>query len=130
MAVVVLDTSVVIAFLDSNDVDHEAAMSAIAGARDEELVLPASAYAELLVEPYRHGGAAVRKTEAFIADLGMRVEPVTRDIARRAAALRAKVPSLKLPDALVLATGDALAGATVLTADRAWPAIGKRVRAI
>jgi predicted nucleic acid-binding protein len=130
VAVVVLDASVVIAFLDSNDGHHEAAFAAIAGARDDELVLPASAYAEVLVGPYRHGRAAVRKTEDFITELGMRIEPLTRDIARRAAASRAKVPTLRLPDALVLATGQGLAGATILTADRAWQPIDSRVRAL
>ena len=130
MALVVLDASVVIAFLDSNDPHHAAAVAAIAAARDDEIILPASAYAEVLVGPYRRGSSAVRRVDEFIADLGMRIEPLTREIASRAARLRAKAARVGLPDALVLATGDVLGVGRVLTADRAWPAISKRARAI
>jgi len=130
VALVVLDASVVIAFLDSNDPHHAAAVAAIAAARDDEIILPASAYAEVLVGPYRRGSSAVRRVDEFIADLGMRIEPLTREIASRAARLRAKAARVGLPDALVLATGDVLGVGRVLTADRAWPAISKRARAI
>ena len=130
MALVVLDASVVIAFLDSNDAHHAEAVAAVAAARDDEIVLPASAYAEVLVGPYRRGSSAVRRVEEFVADLGMRIEPLTREIASRAAQMRAKAASVRLPDALVLATGDALRAARVLTADRAWLGISKRARVI
>lgn len=130
MALVVLDASVVIAFLDSNDPHHAAAVAAVAATRDEEIVLPASVYAEVLVGPYRRGSSAVRRVEEFVTDLGMRIEPLTREIAARAARLRAKASRVGLPDAFVLATGDALGAARVLTADRAWPAISKRARVI
>jgi PIN domain nuclease of toxin-antitoxin system len=130
VALVVLDASVVIAFLDSNDPHHPAAVAAVAAARDDEIILPASAYAEVLVSPYRRGSSAVRRVDEFIADLGMRIEPLTREIASRAARLRAKAARVGLPDALVLATGDVLGVGLVLTADRAWPAISKRARAI
>jgi PIN domain nuclease of toxin-antitoxin system len=130
VALVVLDASVIIAFLDSNDAHHGAAVAAVAAARDDDIVLPASAYAEVLVGPYGRGSSAVRKVEEFITDLGMRIEPLTREMASRAARLRAKGPRIGLPDALVLATGDVLGAGRVLTADRAWPAISKRARAI
>ena len=130
MALVVLDASVVIAFLDSNDAHHAAAVATVAAARDDEIVLPASAYAEVLVGPYRRGSSAVRQVEEFVADLGMRIEPLTREIASRAAHMRAKAASVRLPDALVLATGDALRAGRILTADRGWPAISKRARVI
>lgn len=130
MALVVLDASVVIAFLDSNDPHHAAAVAAVSAARDEEIVLPSSAYAEVLVGPYRRGSSAVRRLEEFIADLGMQIAPLTREIASRAARLRAKTPRVSLPDALVLATGDALGARRILTADRAWAGVSKRARAI
>jgi predicted nucleic acid-binding protein len=79
-------------------------------------VLPASAYAEVLVGLTRGGPAAVARVEQFVADLGIGIEPLTAPIARRAAALRARHTALRLPDALVLATADAL-DAPVLTAD-------------
>src|SRR5579883_1007836 len=55
MAVIVLDASVVIAFLDSSDAHHASAVAALAAHQSEQLVLPASTYAEILVGPYRRG---------------------------------------------------------------------------
>jgi predicted nucleic acid-binding protein len=47
-----------------------------------------------------------------------------------AAALRARHRSLRLPDALVLATAEVLGAAKVLTADRARTKISRKVRLI
>jgi len=41
-------------------------------------------------------------------------------VAERAAELRAAKPSLKLPDALILATAEVQDADTVVTADRGW----------
>ena len=124
----VLDASVMIAFWDSADAHHGAAVAALRAHQDDELILPASAYAETLVGPSRHGPTTIASFEELIADLAIRVEPITREIARRAASLRAQHPVLRLPDALVLATGDALDAATLLTGDRAWAKISRRVQ--
>lgn len=129
MAVVVLDASVVIALLDARDAHHPAAVAAMGEARQETLVLPASAYAEILVDPWRRGQAAVAIVRRLVADLGIRVEPLTADVAERAARIRADHGSLRLSDALVLATADALA-ATALTCDRAWPRASRRARVV
>jgi predicted nucleic acid-binding protein len=130
MAIAVLDASVVIAFLNPNDRHHDAAVAAFHRYRREELVLPASVYAELLVGPFRRGEGVVAKTEGFIRDLAMRIEPISADIAKRAAFLRARHHILKLPDAFVLATGDLTNAARVLTADAAWSRISKRAERI
>ena len=61
MAVVVIDASVIIAFLDPRDAHHGAAVAALADKRTADLVLPAIVYAEILVGPYRHGKSAVSK---------------------------------------------------------------------
>ena len=129
MAIVVLDASVVIALLDSGDSHHSAAVAAVGRARHESLVLPASAYAEVLVDPWRHGRDAVAVVRRFVSDLGVRIEPLSADIAERAAGLRARHGALRLPDALVLATADAL-DAPALTCDRAWPRVNRRVRLV
>jgi predicted nucleic acid-binding protein len=50
-------------------------------------------------------------------------------VAERAASLRARHGALRLPDALVLATADAL-DATVLTCDRAWARASRRARVL
>jgi predicted nucleic acid-binding protein len=129
MAVTVLDASVVIAFLDANDAHHSAAIDAIGNAGRQALVLPASAYAETLVDPWRAGSEAITLVKRFLAELGVRIEPLTAEIAERAARLRSMHRGLRLPDALVLATADVL-DATVLTADRAWPRISRRARLV
>ena len=128
MAVVVLDASVVIAFLDPSDSHHAGAVAAFAAHQMDNLVLPASVYAEVLVGPYRRGAAAVTIVEQFIAAFAMRIEPVSAQIARRAAQLRSRNPALKLPDAFVLATGDVLSASAVLTADGTWPKLSRRAR--
>ena len=129
MAIVVLDASVVIALLDARDVHHAAAVTAVGQARRETLVLPASAHAEILVDPWRRGQAAVAVVRHFVSDLGIHVEPLTADIAERAARLRAEHGALRLRDALVLATADAL-DAVALTCDQAWPRASRRARVV
>jgi predicted nucleic acid-binding protein len=129
-APVVVDASVLIAFLDEDDAHHGAAVAALAAHRTDRMVVPASAYAEILVGPYRRSAAAVATADQFLAAIAATVEPITREIARGAAALRAVHRSLRLPDALVLATADALGAAAVLTADADWPRISPRARII
>ncbi len=129
MAVVVLDASVVIAFLDANDSHHATAVSTLSGAMASDAVLPASAYAEVLVEPWRRGADAVAHVRKFVADFGIRIEPLTAEVAERAARLRSRQRGLRLPDALVLATGDAL-DAHVLTCDRTWARLSRRAQVI
>ena len=130
MALTVVDASVVIGFLDGEDAHHRAAIAALDAAGSDELVLPATAYAEVLVAPARRGAAAVDRVDEALAALALRVEPVTPAIARAAATLRARHRSLRLPDALVLAAADVLGAANVLTADRAWSRISRKVRVV
>jgi predicted nucleic acid-binding protein len=130
VALIVLDASVVIAWLDAADAHHGTAVRALQSRRADEFVLPTSAYAETLVRPYQAGPAAVQAVEAAVGELALRLEPLTPAIARRAAALRARHRGLALPDAIVLATADALEAAAVLTTDRAWPRFSRRARAL
>src|SRR5207245_1914486 len=112
-----------IAFLDSRDAGHEKVVDALGTMERDELVLPASAFAEVLVGAHRAGSAEIRTIESFVEDARVRVEPITADIARRAAQLRARHARIGLPDALVMATGDVLAARLILTRDRAWRGI-------
>lgn len=130
MAVVVLDASVVIAFLDAADSLHERATRAMADHRGDELVFPASAYAESLVMPYRRGPAAVERIDRFVRDLAVRIEPAGQEIAHLAARLRARHRAVRLPDALVLATGDSLDADRVLTGEPGWTRVSRRARPI
>ena len=53
MALIVLDASVVIAHLDPSDAHHSEATALLLEHADDDLRLPASAYAETLVDPAR-----------------------------------------------------------------------------
>ena len=130
MALVVLDASVVIAFLDPDDALHDAAVQALAEHQHDDLVIPASVHAEILVAPYRSSADAVAEVEGFLSDLAVRTEAITVEIARGAARLRSGSRSLRLPDALVLATGDEMEAEKVLTGDEAWAAISTRVTVV
>ncbi len=127
MALIVLDASVVIAHLDPADPHHEAAVAALADHAAEDVRLPASAYAEALVDPARKGRADVARDKIRALLLG--IEPIGEAIAERTAVLRADNPSLRLPDALVIACGEELGADAVLTTDRRWKRFG-RVRVI
>ncbi|MBI2778041.1 MAG: type II toxin-antitoxin system VapC family toxin [Chloroflexi bacterium] len=128
----VLDAGVVIAILDDADAHHDAAKAAVNAARTvDELVLPASAYAEILVLPSRLGPGAVDQADAFVDTLPARVEPVSRAIARAAARLRAgRGKRLKLADALVIATAEVVEADRILTTDRGWPDVPTRVEIV
>jgi predicted nucleic acid-binding protein len=130
VALIVIDASVLIAFLDSNDPHHRRAVEALGASSGDNLVLPASAYAEVLVGPLRREDSAAATVDEILADLGIAIQPITREIARHAAALRAAHSRLRLPDALVLAAGEVLQATSVLTADGVWPRISRRARLV
>lgn len=132
MGLTVLDAGIVIALLDDADGHHPAARAALHRARDraDDLVIPASAYAETLVVPYRNGRAAVATLDAFLDALPATIEPISRAIASHAAKLRADHPSLRLPDALVIATAMTLRADLLLTTDRRWPAVDIAVEVV
>jgi predicted nucleic acid-binding protein len=122
----VLDAGVVIAILDASDVHHAAAAQAVSVAleRGDTFVLPASAYAECLVAPYRRGPEAVATVDSFVDALPAKVEPATRATANAAAELRAwHAGALRLPDSLIVATALVLGADRVITTDAGWPAL-------
>jgi predicted nucleic acid-binding protein len=133
MALTVLDAGVVIAILDGSDVHHAAATVAVAAAMDrgDDLVLPASAYAEVLVAPHRRGPEAAATVDAFLDALPATIEPATRTIAAQAAELRAAHGTApRLPDALVIATALARGAERVITTDGRWPSVPVHVEVI
>ena len=125
MALIVLDASVLIALLDPSDALHIAARAALARHAGDDLKLPASAYAESLVGPARRGrlAAAKQAIDALLLD----IVPITGQVAEEAAELRARHPSLRLPDALVVATGSVVGAAAVLTGDARWRQLGQAI---
>ena len=125
MARVALDADILIAFLDPGDDQHAAAVAELRPrlAAGDELLVAASVYAEIIVRPLQQATDAT--VEQFLASAGIAVVPIDRVIARRAAALRAEHPSLRLPDAMSLATAIATE-ATLLTLDKKLRRIARR----
>ena len=130
MALTVIDAGVIIGVLDARDSHHQAARDAVSAAieRGDTLSVPASAYAECLVGPAKRGRDAMRIVDDFLADLPAEIEPITRQVAARAAQLRARHGRrLRLPDALVLAMALHLRAERVVTTDAGWPRAGVSV---
>ncbi len=125
----VLDASVLIALLDEKDVCRPAARAAVDQARrDHDLLIPVTAFSESIVAPYGRSRRDGERAEAALVALGRLVD-VTREIASRAAQLRA-TRRIKLPDALILATAMQLAADQILTLDRRWRGVDARVRVL
>lgn len=95
---IVADASVLIAYLDPNDVHHAAAIQGLVDV-DRFVVHPVT-LAEVLVHPVRQG------TEVAVVNILASIGLVASDMAIEPLALaRLRVDSgLKLPDCLVLAT--------------------------
>jgi predicted nucleic acid-binding protein len=130
VALVVLDASIIIGFLDPEDRLHDACVAALTDHQRDELVIPASVYAEILVGPYRAGREAVSEVEAFLSDFGIRIEPVGASVGRIGAQLRSERKGLRLPDALVLASADEIGADVLLTGDKSWAKLSKRVTVV
>jgi predicted nucleic acid-binding protein len=117
VARVALDADVVIAFLDAGDEQHAHAVDLLRPrlAAGEEIFIGASVYAEVMVRPLALGTGG--RVDEFIDAIGATVPAIDRELARRAAGLRARHRSLRLPDALSLATA-LIAGADLVTLDQ------------
>lgn len=121
----VVDSSVLIAFLASDDAHHAAAIAAMASLAEPPIV-PMIAYAEVMVGASR-ASATRRKVERFFDSV--QVEPLTRSMASRGAMLRART-GISLADALVVAAGQELDVGTILTADGRWRSLDRRVQVV
>jgi predicted nucleic acid-binding protein len=122
---IVLDASVAIAALSADDAHHDAAMNALAGASDDDLVLAATTRAEILVGPVRVGGKTLTAARDF-AD-GCETIPVSAAIADDAATLKARHRGLSLPDAIALVVAEMIDADAVWTFDRRWRDVHQRV---
>lgn len=123
MGLIHLDAGVIIGFLDGDDSHHDAARSTLADALDraDRLSIASSALAECLVGPARHSQKAMELVRTIIDRLPASVVDLDADIASQAAILRARHRSLKLPDALVIATAASSGADRLITTDRKWP---------
>jgi predicted nucleic acid-binding protein len=129
MALIAIDTSVLIALLDPGDAHHPAARASLDRYADDDLRIPAHTLAEALVHPARAGKG--REARRLISSLEIAIDPVDEAVAVAAAKLRAQHGSaLRMSDALVLAYADIRKAKRVLTADTRWTAWSRRVELI
>jgi predicted nucleic acid-binding protein len=124
----VLDASVLIGLLDGADAHHSRAVEDVerADQAGRQLLAPASAYSETLVAFARAG--RVHEARDAIAAMGITITPLTATIAERAAVLRASHGNLRLPDAMVLACAEGLAGELLSYDDRMTNIADKKPR--
>jgi predicted nucleic acid-binding protein len=103
VATVALDADLIIAFLDAADDQHQRAIDELRprlGAGNQ-IIVAASVYAEVMVRPVQRGTDS--KVDEFLEAIGATIVSIDGRLARRAAQLRARHRSLRLPDALSLA---------------------------
>jgi predicted nucleic acid-binding protein len=122
---IVLDASFAIAALAADDAHHDAAVNALEGAGEDDLVLAATTRAEMLVGPARIGDRALTAARDF-AD-GCETIPVSATTADEAATLKARHRALSLPDAIALAIADKIEADVVWTFDQSWREVQSQV---
>ncbi|MGQ0841232.1 type II toxin-antitoxin system VapC family toxin [Actinokineospora sp.] len=129
MGAVVLDASVVIAVFDPLDAHHLSAIEVVRGQHvaGSQFVVPSSVLAEVLVGEARRDGGIVDHRLAAVNRLFGTCRPVDQDVAVAAAQLLARHRALRLPDALVIATGIVENATVILTADKRWAEIDDRI---
>jgi predicted nucleic acid-binding protein len=119
----VLDTSVVLAYLNGNEAASPVATVVLDGfvrnGRNAATISTVTV-TETLVRPFKAGPPAVGIAEAFLLHFpNLSVEQVTYAVAREAARLRAE-SSLRTPDALVIATASVHQIPIVVANDDKW----------
>lgn len=103
---VVLDSDAVIGFLDRKDALHDAADAAIRDlVHEQRLLVSVVTYAEVLTGA-RLGHHDEGQVRGFFAQLVSGVLPVDTTVADEAAELRSRLKTLRMPDALILATAE------------------------
>ncbi|MBI4935526.1 MAG: PIN domain-containing protein [Actinobacteria bacterium] len=123
MGLIHLDAGVVIGFLDRDDAHHQAASDTMTQAlrNGDRLAMASSAFAECLVGPARRGPAEVQLVRDLFERVPITIVPLTAEIAVTAAQLRARHRSLRLPDAIIIATAVEHGADQLVTTDRKWP---------
>lgn len=120
---IVLDASIIIAHLDSQDAYHERARALLLRTPDEPLAANPLTLAEVLVGPSRAG--LLDRAEAALEQLGLRTIALPADAPRRLATLRVET-RLKLPDCCVLLTAQQTDGSLATFDDRLAAAARER----
>lgn len=118
---IVVDASVLIGFLESDDAHHLHAVALLERTVDDDLAAHPLTIAEVLVVPARTG--QLELVSAVLRELGVAECPFPANTARRLAELRATT-RLKMPDCCVLLSAEGTGGA-VATFDDALAAAAR-----
>jgi predicted nucleic acid-binding protein len=110
----VLDASVIIAHLDTDDVHHDAAVQLLLVHAGHEFTASVITWAEVLVGPARQGRR--RAVEGALERLELQALPLAKDAAGQLAELRAAT-GLRLPDCCVVWAAEATGGSDIATFD-------------
>jgi predicted nucleic acid-binding protein len=126
---VVLDSSVVLGILDPEDVHHPAAVAELRRRESagDWFVIPSLVLAEVLVGVARAEPGALERRQRDLSSAFDTARPLDEAVAVAAARLRARHRSLRMPDAIVIATGIVDEVDAILTADRRWAGVDPRV---
>ena len=118
-----LDAGIIIGFLDADDAHHVAAHATLTQALNDsdQIAMAASALAECLVGPARKGETSIQTVRDAINRLPVAIVDLNTEIAIEAARLRSRHRSLRLPDALVIATAAISDADRLVTTDGRWP---------
>lgn len=122
-ASLLIDSSVVLSYLtgaEAGSARAEELFDAYVATGRNPASLSMVTVGEILVRPFRHGPATVATAEAFLQHFAdIRLVPVTYDVAREGARLRAST-DLPMPDALIIASGLVVGADAIVTDDRTW----------
>jgi predicted nucleic acid-binding protein len=124
VGLILLDSTIIIGFLDADDALHEVAVARVKEiVGSHPLVASVISYAEVMTGASL-GHHSQQHVDGFFDALVKDLLPVDRKVAARAATLRGKRISLGMPDALILATADLHEDIdTIVCADDDWPKV-------
>jgi predicted nucleic acid-binding protein len=124
VGLILLDSTVIVGFLDADDALHDvtvARFKEIVGS--EPLAASVIGYAEVKTGAVL-GHHSIERVDGFFDAFVSELFPVDRSVASRAAILRGARKSLPMPDALILATADIQTDVeSVICGDGVWPKV-------
>lgn len=122
-AEILLDTSVILAYLNASEAASPAATAVIddfVRTGRNHATISVVSVTETLVRPFAAGAAAVRIVEAFLRHFpNLTVSGIDYAMAREAARLRAQT-TLRTPDSLIIATAVGAGISIVIANDARW----------
>lgn len=118
-----IDSSVVLAYLAGGEASSSRAeelFDAFVATGRNPASMSMITVAEILVRPFRSGSSMVATAEAFLQHFAaVRLVPVSYEVARQAASLRAST-GLPMPDALIVSSAIVTGADLIVTNDRSW----------